>query len=76
MRLSAVVGALLHVMVGCKAFVLVGNTASTTFHRPSNLHMAVELKPEPLGGDEVTALSSMDGSRMKNMVGHGTIWLA
>lgn len=31
--------------------------------------MAVELKPEPEGGEELTALSTLAGSRMKNMVG-------
>ena len=31
------------------------------------LHAAVELKPEPEGGDEVSAVKSMDGSRLKNM---------
>jgi Bacterial trigger factor protein (TF) len=29
--------------------------------------MAVELKPEPEGGEEVTAVKTMAGSRMKNM---------
>ena len=36
--------------------------------RPSSLSMAVELKPEPEGGEEVTPLSTMAGSRMKKMV--------
>mmetsp|Transcript_87126 Transcript_87126/g.251281 ORF Transcript_87126/g.251281 Transcript_87126/m.251281 type:complete len:216 (-) Transcript_87126:24-671(-) len=33
----------------------------------TTLNAAVELKPEPEGGDELTAVKSMDGSRMKNM---------
>lgn len=28
---------------------------------------AVELVPEPEGGDEITSLKTMEGSRMKNM---------
>jgi hypothetical protein len=52
-------------IVGCKAFV---GHQPTAFHRHLSLFMAVELKPEPEGGEELKALSSMDGSRMKNMV--------
>ena len=37
--------------------------------RSSALSMAaVELKPEPEGGEELTAISTMAGSRMKKMV--------
>lgn len=40
-----------------------------SFVRPSSaMRMAqVELEPEPEGGEEVTAISSMAGSRLKNM---------
>ena len=31
------------------------------------LNAAVELKPEPEGGEEVPAVKTMEGSRMKNM---------
>ena len=31
------------------------------------LNAVVELKPEPEGGEEITAVKSMDGSRLKNM---------
>ena len=65
MRVFILLGALL--MVGCNAFL--GLQPST--HRSFPLFMAVELKPEPEGGEELTALSSMDGSRMKNMVCNG-----
>lgn len=37
------------------------------FYRPPSLLMAVDLAPEPEGGEEMTAISSMAGSRMKNM---------
>mmetsp|Transcript_43639 Transcript_43639/g.105252 ORF Transcript_43639/g.105252 Transcript_43639/m.105252 type:complete len:218 (-) Transcript_43639:48-701(-) len=35
--------------------------------RPTALAGAVELEPEPEGGDEITAVKTMAGSRMKNM---------
>lgn len=31
------------------------------------LNAVVDLKPEPAGGEEIVAVKSMDGSRMKNM---------
>lgn len=51
--------------VGCNGFA--GISAPVTTTRSSQLFMAVELKPEPEGGEEITALSTMAGSRMKNM---------
>jgi hypothetical protein len=35
--------------------------------RPSSLCLAVELEPEPEGGEDVTPVSTMAGTRMKNM---------
>ena len=52
-------------LVGSNAFQIVHEPIST---RAASLFMAVELKPEPEGGDEVTAISTMAGSRLKNMV--------
>lgn len=47
----------------CNGFVSVSNPRLSC----SQLGMSVELKPEPEGGEELTALSTMAGSRMKNM---------
>jgi len=55
-------------VVGVNAF-LSASPGYGAFVRPwSWLSMAVDLKPEPAGGEEVTALSSMAGSKLKNMV--------
>mmetsp|Transcript_4817 Transcript_4817/g.4588 ORF Transcript_4817/g.4588 Transcript_4817/m.4588 type:complete len:217 (-) Transcript_4817:14-664(-) len=47
----------------CSAFAPQQNMA---FNRLSQLN-AYELKAEPEGGDEIDAIDTMDGSRMKNM---------
>ena len=54
------------------AFVVVNNKATTSSVSASSststsLYAAVELKPEPEGGEELTAIKTLDGSRMKNM---------
>lgn len=53
--------------VVCSAFVVQPLRTATTTASSIILHMAYELAPEPEGGEEVTALSTMTGSRLKNM---------
>lgn len=56
---------LLSLFVGSHAFL----GTQPIVARSSALSMAaVELKPEPEGGEELTAISTMAGSRMKKMV--------
>jgi hypothetical protein len=47
----------------CSAFV----TKPTFSGRSALVLNAVELEPEPEGGEEIQAVSTMPGSRMKNM---------
>ena len=64
MKLSAfsIAAALLLVQV-VSAFAPTGLVGART----SALRAATELKPEPEGGDEVPAVKTMEGSRLKNM---------
>ena len=50
----------------CSAFAPQTFAARRTAH-VSQIKMAYELEPEPEGGEEIQAIDSMAGSRMKNM---------
>jgi FKBP-type peptidyl-prolyl cis-trans isomerase (trigger factor) len=60
----------LYLVATCLFFPFLESSAFIT-KRPASarsLHLqAVELKPEPEGGQELTAVKTLDGSRMKNM---------
>jgi hypothetical protein len=65
MKLSCVVISLLIAGQSCSAFV---NKASFSARNNAMVQLnMVELIPEPDGGEEVTALKPIEGSRMKNM---------
>ena len=51
------------------AFVVNPSSATPAFATKTSTaqYMAVELEPEPEGGEEISAINVMEGSRVKNM---------
>ena len=60
------IAALAFLASSCSAFV-VPQVFQVSSRLNVSLRMAVELEPEPEGGEEVKQIDTMTGSRMKNM---------
>ena len=58
---------LLLAAIPSNAFVHQSPLAVSTATRSTSRLLATELEPEPEGGEEMTAVKTMEGSRMKNM---------
>ena len=65
MKLSSLTITLTLLASQCSAFV--SQPSTVVLRNEAMILNAVELVPEPEGGDEITSLKTMEGSRMKNM---------